>query len=132
RFRPFRRVLRSPYRARQASRITSEFFHLFLETVKKRTMSSKRISSLSAIIVLLAIALVGSGCATTSQTAASYKPHKPQMITESRPTEVDESTFMHKLNHGFDLSDDVVNSVPFVIVAVCLRALCGGGNSWKP
>src|SRR5262249_18465252 len=59
----------------------------------------------------------------TAQAADDYR---------KRSDEVDESTFMHKFNHGFDLSDDVANSVPFVIVAVCLRALCGGGNSWKP
>ena len=43
-------------------------------------MSAKRFSSLG-VIVLLAVAIVGGGCVTTSQTADSYKPHKPQMIT---------------------------------------------------
>jgi hypothetical protein len=34
------------------------------------------------MLVLLAISLVGGGCATTSsQTASGAKPHKPQVIT---------------------------------------------------
>jgi hypothetical protein len=33
------------------------------------------------MIVLLAVSLVGGGCATTGSQSAEYKPHKPQMIT---------------------------------------------------
>jgi hypothetical protein len=57
------------------------------------------------LIVLLAIALVGSGCATTSQTADSYKPHKPQMITSNGSEEVGTSEVSNKLSNGFSLSD---------------------------
>ncbi len=42
-------------------------------------MSAKRFSARGVMIVLLAIAPGGSGCATTSSEAS--KPHKPQMIT---------------------------------------------------
>jgi hypothetical protein len=35
----------------------------------------------SIVVGLLAILLVGGGCATTSSQSAQYKPHKPQMIT---------------------------------------------------
>jgi hypothetical protein len=94
-------------------------------------MSAKRFSSLGVMIVLLVITLVGAGCATTSQNV-QYKPHRPQMITANGPEEVGECPIAHKFNHGFDLSDDVANSVPFVVVAYCLKALCSGGGSWKP
>jgi hypothetical protein len=95
-------------------------------------MSAKRFSSLAVIIVLLAVSLMGAGCATTSSQTAQYKPHKPQMITAEGPEEVGECPFVHKFNHGFDLSEEVANSVPFVIVAVCLKGLCDSGTSWKP
>jgi hypothetical protein len=95
-------------------------------------MSAKRSNSLGVMIVLLAVSLAGGGCATTSSQNAQYKPHKPQMITANGPEEVGECPFVHKFNHGFDLSDEVADSVPFVIVAVCLKGLCGSGISWKP
>ncbi len=95
-------------------------------------MSAKRFSSPGVMIVLLAIALVGGGCATTSSQNAQYKPHKPQMITAQGAEEVGECPIAHKFNRGFDLSEEVANSVPFVIVAVCLKALCESGGSWKP
>jgi hypothetical protein len=95
-------------------------------------MSAKRFSSPGVMIVLLALLLVAAGCATTSSQNAQYKPHRPQMITANGPEEVGDCPFVHKFNHGFDLSDEVANSVPFVIVAVCLKALCESGTSWKP
>jgi len=95
-------------------------------------MSAKRSSSLGAIIVLLALSLAAAGCATTSSQNAQYKPHKPQMITANGPEEVGECPVAHKFNHGFNLSDDIADSVPFVIVGYCLHGLCEGGNSWKP
>ena len=61
------------------------------------------------LIVLLAIALIGGGCATTSQTADAYKPHKPQMITANGPEEVGESEALNKFSNGFSLSDSWAN-----------------------
>jgi hypothetical protein len=95
-------------------------------------MSAKRFNSPGVMIVLLAILLVGGGCATTSSQNAQYKPHRPQMITANGPEEVGECPVVRKFNHGFDLSDEVADSVPFVIAAYCLRAICGSGISWKP
>jgi hypothetical protein len=68
-------------------------------------MAAKRFSSPGVIIVLLAISLVGGGCATTSQTADSYKPHKPQMITANGPEEVGTSDASKNFSNGFSLSD---------------------------
>jgi len=95
-------------------------------------MSAKRFSSPGVMIVLLAIALVGCGCATTSWQNAQYKPHKPQMITAQGAEEVGECPIAHKFNRGFNLSDEVADSVPFAVAGFCLRALCGSGYSWKP
>jgi hypothetical protein len=58
-----------------------------------------------AMILLLAILLLVSGCATTSQTADSYKPHKPQMITSNGAEEVGDSEVSKMLSNGFSLSD---------------------------
>jgi hypothetical protein len=95
-------------------------------------MSAKQFISLGVMIVLLATALLGGGCATSSSQNAQYKPHKPQMITANGPEEVGECPFAHKFNRGFNLPDEAVNNWPFAIVAVCLRGLCGSGTSWKP
>ena len=59
------------------------------------------------MIVLLAISLVGGGCATTSQTASGAKPHKPQMITAEGAEFVgdDKDGPWYRLGHGFELSD---------------------------
>jgi hypothetical protein len=54
------------------------------------------------MIVLLAIALVGGGCATTSQSADSYKPHKPQMITGDEERE------------GMNLPDPIASILSFL------------------
>ena len=74
-------------------------------------MSAKRFSSLGVMIVLLAIALIGSGCATTSSQAA--KPHKPQMITADGVEEVGEHKLPPALDHGFKLSDEWADVVSF-------------------
>src|SRR5262249_46601932 len=96
-----------------------------------RIMSAKRISSLGAMIVLLALSLVGGGCATTSsQTASGAKPHKAQMITANGPEEVGESPFMQKTSHGFDLSDEVATII--AVLGFPLRMLCGNSYSWRP
>jgi len=94
-------------------------------------MSAKRFTSLGVMILLLAIALIGGGCATTSSQNAQYKPHKPQMITASGPEEVDESEFMHKFNRGFDLSNE---SAGALTALGRLLGLPGGSSSysWKP
>src|ERR1051326_7388041 len=70
-----------------------------------RTMSAKRFSSLGAMIVLLAVGMVGGGCATTSSQNAQYKPHKPQMITSEGREEVGGANLPGPLDHGFSLSD---------------------------
>jgi hypothetical protein len=67
-------------------------------------MSAKRFSSRGVMIVLLAIALVGGGCATTSSQAS--KPHKPQMITADGAEEINASKVSDKLANGFKLPDD--------------------------
>jgi hypothetical protein len=59
----------------------------------------------TAMIVLLAISLIGGGCATTSSQNAQYKPHKPQMITANGPEEVGDSEASKKFANGFNLSD---------------------------
>jgi hypothetical protein len=92
-------------------------------------MSAKRFSSRGVMIVLLAISLVGGGCATTSKNAGVSKPHRPQMITAAGPEEVDQNEFAHTLGHGFDLSDGAANVI--AVLGIPLRMLCGGG-SWKP
>src|SRR5215813_3043351 len=58
-----------------------------------------------ATIVVLTISLLAIGCATTSQTADTYKPHKPQMITSNGAEEVGDSEVSNKLSNGFSLSD---------------------------
>jgi hypothetical protein len=63
------------------------------------------------MIVLLAIALVGGGCATTSQTADSYKPHKPQMITADGVEEVGASRVQGTFANGMKLSDNWANTL---------------------
>jgi hypothetical protein len=95
-------------------------------------MSAKRSTSLGVMIVLLALSLAGGGCATTTSQNVQYKPHKPQMITANGPEEVGECPVAHKFNRGFNLPDEVANSVPFAVVAICLRGLCSSGGSWKP
>ena len=59
--------------------------------------------------VLLATALLGGGCATTSQTTDAYKPHKPQMITANGPEEVGTSEASKTFSNGFSLSDAWAN-----------------------
>lgn len=86
-------------------------------------MSAKRFSSLGVMIVLLAIALVGGGCATTSSQNGQYKPHKPQMLTAAGPEEVDENAFAHTFGHGFNLSDGAANVI--AILGYPLQMLCG-------
>jgi hypothetical protein len=85
-------------------------------------MSAKRFASLSVLIVLLAFALVGGGCATTSSQNAQYKPHKPQMITAEGAEFVgdDSDSPLHVLGHGFKLSDKSA------------RALTALGRLWIP
>src|SRR6267154_6738958 len=68
-------------------------------------MSAKRFNSPGVMIVLLATALAGGGCATTSSQNAQYKPHKPQMITSEGAEEVGTSDVSKKLSNGFSLSD---------------------------
>src|SRR5262245_9784487 len=74
-----------------------------------RIMSAKQFSSLSVTIVLLALSLIGGGCATTSSQNAQYKPHKPQMITANGPEEVGDSEVAKTLSNGFGLSDACAN-----------------------
>jgi hypothetical protein len=69
-------------------------------------MSSNRFIVRSAMIVLLAIALVCGGCATTSSQNAEYKPHKPQMITSDGVEEVGASNVQSTFGNGFKLSDN--------------------------
>jgi hypothetical protein len=67
-----------------------------------------------AIIVLLAIALIGGGCATTSsQTAIAPKPHKPQMITADGVEQVGGFKLPDQLDHGFTLSDGCADVISF-------------------
>ena len=54
-------------------------------------------------IVLLAISLIGGGCATTSSEVS--KPHKPQMITSAGAEEVGTSDASKKFSTVFSLSD---------------------------
>jgi hypothetical protein len=63
------------------------------------------------LIVLLAIALVGDGCATTSSDAS--KPHKPQMITADGVEQVGGFKLPDELDHGFKLSDGCADVVSF-------------------
>lgn len=72
-----------------------------------KDMIAKRFNASGVMIVLLAIGLVGGGCATTSsQTASAPKPHKPQMITADGVEEVGGFKLPGELGHGFKLSDD--------------------------
>jgi hypothetical protein len=70
-------------------------------------MSAKRISSPGVMIVLLTIAFVGGGCATTSSEVS--KPHKPQMITANGAEEVGTSEVSNRFSNGFSLSDGWAN-----------------------
>jgi hypothetical protein len=63
-------------------------------------MSAKRFSSPGVMIVLLAVSLVGGGCATTSSQAS--KPHKPQMITGDEERE------------GMNLPDPIASILSFL------------------
>jgi hypothetical protein len=55
---------------------------------------------------LLAIALIGGGCATTSsQNASAPKPHKPQMITPDGVEVVGGINLSPEFENGFNLSD---------------------------
>jgi hypothetical protein len=65
-------------------------------------MSAKRFSSLGVMLVLLAFALIGGGCATTHSQDAEYKPHKPQMITGDEERE------------GIKLPDPIANTLSFL------------------
>jgi hypothetical protein len=69
-------------------------------------MSAKRFSSPGVMIVLLATSLIGGGCATTSQTSDSYKPHKPQMITANGTEEIGASKVQDTFANGMKLSDN--------------------------
>jgi hypothetical protein len=86
-------------------------------------MSAKRFNSRGAMIVLLAVSLIATGCATTSSQNAQYKPHKPQMITANGPEEVGENALAHTVSHGFDLSDGAANVI--AILGYPLQMLCG-------
>ena len=55
------------------------------------------------MILLLAVSLVVSGCATTSSQAA--KLHKPQMITSDGVEVVGAFKLPDPVDHGFNLSD---------------------------
>lgn len=70
-------------------------------------MSAKRFNASGVAILLLAIPLLGDGCATTSSQSAQYKPHKPQVITAEGPEEVgdDHDSPWFIFGHGFKLSD---------------------------
>jgi hypothetical protein len=94
-------------------------------------MSAKKFSLLGVTIVLLAMSLVGGGCATTSSQNASYKPHKPQMITANGPVEVGENEFAHTLNHGFKLSDETASALTGLGRLLGLPGT-SQGYSWKP
>jgi hypothetical protein len=65
-------------------------------------MSGKRFNSRGVMIVLLALSLVGAGCATTGSQNAQYKPHKPQMITGDEERE------------GIKLPDPIANTLSFL------------------
>lgn len=82
------------------------------------------------MIVLLAMLLVGGGCATTSQNAL-YKPHKPQMITAAGPEEVDENALAHTFGRGFDLSDEAASALTSFgrLLGLPTTSQC---YSWKP
>jgi hypothetical protein len=67
-------------------------------------MSAKRFSSPGVMMVLLALVLVGGGCATTSSQAS--KPHKPQMITADGVEEVGASKVQGTFDNGMKLSDN--------------------------
>jgi hypothetical protein len=84
------------------------------------TSSAKQFISHCAMIVLLAIALVGGGCATTSsQTASAPKPHKPQMLTD----EVERG--------GFDLPDEIASVFEFLDFFFPRPAEGSPGISWR-
>jgi hypothetical protein len=72
-------------------------------------MSAKRFSSRGVMIVLLAMSLVGGGCATTSSQAS--KPHKPQMITADGVEEVGASRVEGTFANGMKLSDNWANTL---------------------
>jgi hypothetical protein len=85
------------------------------------------------MIVLLAVGMVGGGCATTSSQNAQYKPHKPQIITANGPEEVgdDNDGPWYILGHGFKLSD---KSARVLNALGSLTGLPTGSTSysWKP
>jgi len=93
-------------------------------------MSAKRFNSLAAIIVLLAISLVGGGCATTSSQNAEYKPHKPQMITSKGIEVVGASKFPFEWMHPFEMPDEIANVFEFFDPLVP-RPQPGDGISWR-
>jgi hypothetical protein len=85
-------------------------------------MSAKRFCSLENValraakfpgvmIFLLAVALAGGGCATTS--AEVSKPHKPQMITSQGVEVVGGFKLPDAVDHGFKLSDQWADVVSF-------------------
>jgi hypothetical protein len=81
------------------------------------------------LIVLLAIALVGSGCATTSSQNAEYKPHKPQMLT-SEGVELVGTRKPPEWTKGFELPDEFANILEFFDRLVP-RPQEGSGISWR-
>jgi hypothetical protein len=94
-------------------------------------MSGKRFNSRGVMIVLLALSLVGAGCATTGSQNAQYKPHKPQMITANGPEEVGECPLAHKFNRGFDLSNESAGALTAVGRLLGLPG-SSANFSWKP
>ena len=63
------------------------------------------------MIVLLALSLVGAGCATTGSQNAQYKPHKPQMITANGPEEVSDCQIGKAFSEGIKLPDAWANTL---------------------
>jgi hypothetical protein len=82
------------------------------------------------MIVLLAISLIGGGCATTSSQNAQYKPHKPQMLTSEGLVVVGASKFPFEWGHPFDLPDEIANVLEFFDRLVP-RPQEGYGISWR-
>lgn len=74
-----------------------------MNQINREIMPAKRPISLTVMIVLLAISLLASGCATTSPQAA--KPHRPQMITSDGVEVVGACKLPDPVDHGFNLSD---------------------------
>jgi len=83
------------------------------------------------MIVLLAISLVGGGCATTSSQNAQYKPHKPQMITSEGAETVGDDNLWCVLDRGFKLSDKSARALT-VLGRLAGLPTDSYGNSWKP